>query len=168
MICHDSTPVPLTYKRERRWPLAAKRTSHADYVARIERILRETGRPFVAVDDAKRAVFSGAKIDSFDFLIYMPQGNHLLATILPKSRQTPTARQQDTLRQWQRVFGSGFAGVFIHATDEPIAIWLDGDGTRQPLRQLLQPAQSNATPNSEERLCPTTSEEVSSGSGLAP
>ena len=107
-------------------------------MAGIEQILRQTGRPFVAVDDAKKAIFSGAKIASFDFLIYMPQGDHLLVTVLPKSKPKPTVGQQDALRQWQRVFGAGFVGAFIHAVDEPTA-WLLDDAPAQPrpLRSVL-------------------------------
>jgi hypothetical protein len=111
---------------------------HADYVDQIEQIVRELGRPYVAVDDAKKAIFSGAQIDSFDLLVYMADGDHLLATVLPPSRRKPTAEQASALRQWERVFGSGFAGVFIHATDEPTAWRLDEDPPRPvPLRTFL-------------------------------
>jgi hypothetical protein len=115
-----------------------KRTRHVEYVAGIEQILRQTGRPFVAVDDARKAIFSGARIVSFDFLVYMPQGDHLLVTVLPKSRPKPTVGQQDALRQWQRVFGAGFVGAFVHATDEPIAWLLEENPARpRPLRSVL-------------------------------
>ncbi len=39
------------------------------YEEAFEDYLRGAGRPYVAVDDAKRAVFSGAHIKSFDFLV---------------------------------------------------------------------------------------------------
>jgi len=81
---------------------------------------------------------TGAKIAPFDFLIYMPQGDHLLVTVLPKSKPRPTASQQDALRQWQRVFGAGFAGAFVHATDEPTAWLLDENPAQpRPLRAVL-------------------------------
>jgi len=118
--------------------MSAKKVSHADYVARVEAILRDAGRPYVAVDDAKKAIFSGCQTGNFDFLIYMAEGNHLLATVLPKSRPDPTAEQQADLRQWVRVFGAGFDGAFIHATDEPTAWLLDQERRpATPLRSVL-------------------------------
>ena len=144
------------------------KTTHQDYVRKVENLLKEIGTPFVAVDDAKKAVFAGAKIDSFDLLIYVPEGEHLLATVLPPSRRVPTQRQRDTLLQWQKVFGSGFSGAFIHASDQPTALRLDGKGTRQPLRLLLQPTQPSEPLNVKEPSCPTTDQEVSSASGSAP
>lgn len=114
---------------------------HGRYVAHIEQLLRDAGRPFVAVDDAKAAVFSDAKIDSLDFLVYMPQGDHWLAIVLPPSRPCPSRRQRAALGDWQRVFGSGFVGVFIHAAalpDEPtVRLPNGGRGDVQPLRAAL-------------------------------
>ena len=46
----------------------------------------------------------------------MPDDDHLLATVLPKSRPRPTTQEQADLRQWKKVFGSGFAGVFLHVS----------------------------------------------------
>ena len=144
------------------------KATHQDYVHRIETLLKEIGTPFVAVDDAKKAIFAGAKIDSFDLLIYVPEGDHLLVTVLPPSRRVPTQRQQDALLQWQKVFGSGFSGAFIHVTDEPTVQKLEGKGARQPLRILLQPTQPSEPLNGKEPSCPTTNQEVSSASGSAP
>jgi hypothetical protein len=144
------------------------KATHQDYVRRIEALLKDIGTPYVAVDDAKKAVFTGAKIDSFDLLIYVPQGDHLLATVLPPSRRVPTKRQRDTLLQWRKVFGSGFSGAFIHATDEPTVQRLEGKGARQPLRMLLRPTQPSEPLNGKEPSCPTTNQEVSSASGSAP
>jgi len=118
--------------------LTTRRNRHAHYVAHIEQMLRDAGCPYVAVDDAKKAIFAGAKIASFDFLIYMPRGDHLLVTVLPKSRPMPTASQRDALRQWQRVFGAGFVGAFVHATDNPTAWMLDENPVGpKPLRSVL-------------------------------
>ena len=143
------------------------KATHQEYVGRIEALLKELGTPYVCVDDAKRAVFAGAKIDSFDLLIYVPEGDHLLATVLPPSRRVPTQRQRDTLLQWQKVFGSGFSGAFIHVAEEPTVQRLEGKGLRQPLRILLQPTQPSEPLNGKEPSCPTTNPEVSSASGSA-
>jgi len=155
--------------------MKAKKVSHADYVARIEAILRDAGRPYVAVDDAKKAIFSGCDVGNFDFLIYMQKGNHLLATVLPKSRPDPTAEQQADLRQWAKVFGAGFDGAFIHATDEP-TVWLLDQERRQgaPLRSVLTagwgkdgPAEI-AIPPEKELTEPPKAPSVSSGGSAPP
>jgi hypothetical protein len=123
------------------------KVSHADYVARVEAILRDAGRPFVVVDDAKKAIFSGCQTGNFDLLIYMVEGDHLLATVLPKSRPDPTVGQQAELRQWARVFGAGFVGAFIHATDEPTAWRLDQEPRQpRPLRSVLSVGWDKADP----------------------
>ena len=144
------------------------KTTHQDYVRKVENLLKEIGTPFVAVDDAKKAVFAGAKIDSFDLLIYVPEGEHLLATVLPPSRRVPTHRQRDTLLQWQKVFGTGFSGAFIHVTDEPTVQKLESKSARQTLRLLLQPTQPSEPLNGKEPSCPATNQEASSASGSAP
>ena len=137
--------------------MSAKKVSHADYVARVEAILRDAGRPFVVVDDAKKAIFAGCQTGNFDLLIYMAEGDHLLATVLPKSRPDPTVGQQAELRQWARVFGSGFVGAFIHATDEPTAWRLDhppqAGRQARPLRSVLASGWDKAAP-AEIAICP--------------
>ena len=132
------------------------KVSHADYVARVEAILRDAGRPFVVVDDAKKAIFAGCQTGNFDLLIYMAEGDHLLATVLPKSRPDPTVEQQAELRQWARVFGAGFVGAFIHATDEPTAWRLDQRPRQpRPLRSVLSVGWDKTDP-AEIAICPKT------------
>ena len=54
----------------------ADRTVH--YEAAFEAYLREQGIPYVAVDEAKKALFSTAKLKSFDFVVYSKNGRNLL------------------------------------------------------------------------------------------
>ncbi len=100
---------------------------HIHYEAAFEDYLRSTGRPYIAVDEAKKAVFSGARIKSFDFLLYSEGDTNWLADVkgrkLNLSPQTGTGRLEnwateddlDGLLQWQRVFGDGFAGLLVFA-----------------------------------------------------
>jgi hypothetical protein len=97
----------------------SKSSSH--YEAAFEAYLRRKGLPYVAVDEAKRALFAGAKLKSFDFVVYRPTGENLLVDV--KGRQCGKAKSSlqnwttrtdiDDLRQWEEIFGSGFAGLFL-------------------------------------------------------
>lgn len=106
---------------------------HFHYEEAFEDYLRSVGRPFVAVDDAKKAVFSGAQIKSFDFLVYSERQSNWLVDV--KGRKLTIDRdggrghlenwttRQDVvgLQQWARVFGEGFAGliVFVYWVTHP-------------------------------------------------
>src|SRR4051812_5735172 len=109
----------------------ADRSVH--YEAAFEAYLRDKGIPYVAVDEAKKAMFSNAKLKSFDFVVYNKSGPNLLVDI--KGRQlrgrggrTPSyqtwATEQDVadLLQWQQVFGDGFEAVlmFVYWIDPPM------------------------------------------------
>ena len=112
--------------------------SHAKQVRRVEDLLRELKLPYVAVDEARKAIFAGGAGGRFDLLIYMEHSDNLLAIVLPRSRPSPTARERQELAEWQTVFGKGFVGVFIHAADEP-TVWRLDDRPRRPklLRSVL-------------------------------
>jgi len=111
---------------------------HLHYEAAFEDYLRSVGRPYVVVDDAKRAVFSGAHIKSFDFLAYSSGATNWLVDV--KGRKLPIERpgrkghlenwttREDVLglQQWARVFGQGFAGLFV------FAYWLTAPQHGQP------------------------------------
>ena len=85
---------------------------------KVEAYLREHGVPYVAVDEAKRALFGDVRIGSFDFVIYRAEGPNLLAFA-----GGITARRKKVLRQWEEVFGREFIGAFV----QPNA---DGDHRR--------------------------------------
>jgi hypothetical protein len=102
------------------------------YEAAFEAFLRQRGVPYVAVDEAKKALFSNAKLKSFDFVVYSKAGPNLLIDV--KGRQvrnrasrrgfeTWTSEQDVTdLLQWEQVFGEGFKAVFsfIYWIDPPL------------------------------------------------
>jgi hypothetical protein len=93
------------------------------YESAFEDFLRRKGLPSIAVDEAKKALFAGAKLKSFDFVVYRPQGSNLLVDV--KGRKCPpggrssslqnwvTREDIDDLRQWQDIFGDGFRAIFL-------------------------------------------------------
>jgi hypothetical protein len=109
----------------------ADRSVH--YEAAFEEYLRGRGTPYVAVDEAKKALFVNAKLKSFDFVVYSKQKPNLLVDIKGRQCHTNSARRSfqtwttqediDDLSQWENVFGDGFRGliVFNYWIDPPIA-----------------------------------------------
>lgn len=91
------------------------------YEAAFEVLLRQKGLPYIAVDEAKKALFSGAKLKSFDFVVYRPEGKNLLVDVKGRklsggkgSLQNWVTREDiDDLRQWQDIFGDGFTAMFL-------------------------------------------------------
>jgi hypothetical protein len=109
------------------------------YEACFEDYLRTAGVPYVAVDEAKKALFAGVQLKSFDFVVYSAAGPNLLVDV--KGRRFPDARavggpaaagsvagkaghgrrwenwatREDlgSLARWEEVFGSEFAGLLV-------------------------------------------------------
>src|ERR1700682_1127014 len=88
-------------------PGLADRSIH--YEAAFEAFLRDRAIPYVAVDEAKKALFANARLKSFDFVVYSKNGPNLLVDV--KGRQLRNgsgsyqtwATQQDVsdLMQWE-------------------------------------------------------------------
>ena len=118
------------------------------YEAAFEDYLRSRGWPYVVVDEAKKAVFAGASIKSFDFLVYSTEGANLLTDVkgrkFPDSAAGPrrngahtrtwenwiTRDDVDGLREWQKVFGPDFLAVLV------FAYWLQGPPQRAPFQEV--------------------------------
>ncbi len=95
---------------------------HNHYERAFEAYLRDRRMPYVAVDESKKALFSGSRLKSFDFVVYSKNGPNLLVDVKGRralnngSLQTwATRRDVDDLYQWERVFGDGFQAVFAYA-----------------------------------------------------
>ncbi len=99
------------------------------YEAAFEAYLRHRGIPYVAVDEAKRALFATAKLKSFDFVVYSKTGPNLLVDVKGRSCRNRASRsgfatwstEQDVTdqTQWAQVFGDGFKAILI------FAYWVD-------------------------------------------
>jgi len=101
----------------------AQRRFHYD--AAFEHYLRANGIPYVAVDEAKRAIDGlparGDRLKSFDFVVYSDSGPNLLTDVKGRKHSGKTgnalqnwvtAEDVDGLTRWQELFGSGFVSVF--------------------------------------------------------
>jgi hypothetical protein len=122
----------------------AQRNVH--YEAAFEDYLRAKGLPYVAVDEAKKAIFAGVSIKSFDFLVYSTSGPNLLVDV--KGRKFPdsgpargggprrawenwvTREDLNGLQEWEKVFGGGFQAVLV------FAYWLQGPPQRAPFQDV--------------------------------
>jgi len=114
------------------------------YEAAFEDYLRTKGWPFIVVDEAKRAAFGAVTLKSFDLLVYRPDGPNLLVDV--KGRKFPDTRagrargrawenwvtrgDVEGLRQWQGVFGEGFAAAVV------FAYWLQGPPGGAPFEDV--------------------------------
>ena len=111
------------------------------YEAAFEDYLRSRQLPYVAVDEAKKALFAGASLKSFDFLVYSESGPNLLVDVKgrkfpdtgPSRRQASRAWENwitrddvESLAEWEKVFGPAFQAVLV------FAYWLQGPPARAP------------------------------------
>jgi hypothetical protein len=109
-----------------------RRTLH--YEGAFGQYLRDQRVPYVAVDEARKALLPGsgagrrASLKSFDFVLY-GQGANLLVDVKGRRLGRPsrtasgwrrsrlecwaTQDDVDSLLEWERLFGEGFLGAFV-------------------------------------------------------
>jgi hypothetical protein len=103
----------------------ANRRFHYDRA--FEHYLRANAIPYVAVDEAKRALAPGAlagtkaKLKSFDFVVYSESGCNLLVDVKGRKHTGKTGRAFQNwvtnddvkcLKKWQGIFGDDFDPAF--------------------------------------------------------
>lgn len=101
----------------------AIRSNHYD--AAFEAYLVATGRPFVAIDETRRAQLADVSLKSMDFIV--DGGEHRLLLDI-KGRRFPTggntgtrwecwadADDVESLLRWEQVFGNHFRAAFVFA-----------------------------------------------------
>lgn len=100
---------------------------HVHYEAAFEHYLQVHQIPYVAVDEGKKATFRDARLKSFDFVLYSTGPTSWLADVKgrrwiarrrsrkPAWENWATQADLDGLRQWEEVFGAGFAGLLVFA-----------------------------------------------------
>ena len=103
----------------------AQRRFH--YEVAFEHYLRANKIPYVAVDEAKRALAAGTgslSLKSFDFVVYSKSAANLLIDVKGRKHSTRTdgnarslqnwvtQEDVDSLMEWEHVFGAGFMGAF--------------------------------------------------------
>ncbi len=101
----------------------AQRRFH--YEQAFEHYLRANAIPYVAVDEAKRALAGKAErapLKSFDFVVYSAGQTNLLVDVKGRKHSSKTGRSMqnwvtaddvDSLTKWQGIFGDGFAPAFV-------------------------------------------------------
>ncbi len=112
---------------------------HIHYEAAFEDYLRSQGIPYIPVDEQRKVIFAGARVKSFDFLVYRDGGEKWIVDV--KGRKYPYVTEANRrywenwvtrddlagLASWQEAFGAGFLAVFV------FAYWLtDDDLLRRP------------------------------------
>lgn len=97
------------------------------YEQAFEHYLQQCRLPYVAVDQAKKAVFADVRLKSFDFIVYGRQSRCFLVDV--KGRKFPrsqfekgrwgqnwvTADDVDGLMRWQEIFGGDYVALFVFA-----------------------------------------------------
>lgn len=103
----------------------AQRRFH--YEQAFEHYLRANAIPYVAVDEARRALGKGrdqqvSGLKSFDFVVYSAGGANLLVDIKGRKHSGRTgkslqnwvpAEDVDCLTKWQGIFGANFEPAFV-------------------------------------------------------
>ena len=110
----------------------AQRRFH--YEVAFEAYLREQGTPYIAVDEAKRALngatYPPVSLKSFDFVVYTEFGPNLLIDVKGRKHAGSssgggpnwvTQADVDSLRAWHELFGGQFDPVFV------FLYWCQGD-----------------------------------------
>ncbi len=100
---------------------------HNHFDVAFEEFLRSHRIPYVAVDEARRAMLGQASLKSFDFVVVTPQGTRLLVDVKGRQGRSGVAADHrwrenwvthddiDSLIQWEAAFGPGFQAMFVFA-----------------------------------------------------
>jgi len=150
----------------------AQRRFH--YEQAFEHYLRANAIPYIAVDEAKRALSKEGgnpddaprKLKSFDFVVYAERGPNLLVDVKGRKHSGKTGRSLqnwvtqddvDCMAQWAHLFGEGFdpafAFLFWCDAQPPDALFLEvfehGDKWYAVLAARLSDYQQHMRPRSK-------------------
>lgn len=101
----------------------AQRRFH--YEQAFEHYLRANQIPYVAVDEAKRALQGSAsvpRLKSFDFVVYSTSGPNLLVDVKGRKHSGKTGKSMqnwvtrddlECMNEWSRIFGGGFEPALV-------------------------------------------------------
>lgn len=135
LFADPAPPVPVRRQRRKRSNSGKAMTARTASAERFGAALRASGLPHVAVDEAKRAVFRGAKLRAFDFIVYAESGANLLVYVGPRRKPIVEA-----MRDWQATFGDGFEALFAVPCGDGFKYRaLDGETVAQPFDSEVRP-----------------------------
>ncbi len=106
----------------------AIRSNHYD--AAFEAFLRNGRTPYVAVNEARRALWGDSSLKSLDFVVYSPTLGNLLIDVKGRLDAGPgcaarrwenwaTTDDLECLQQWQQIFGTTFRALLVFAYQLP-------------------------------------------------
>jgi len=137
------------------------------YDRAFEHFLRSNGIPYVAVDEAKRALSAGASklpLKSFDFVVYAEGKPNLLIDVKGRKHAGTTGKQLQnwvtrddvtSMQKWSAIFGEGFepAFAFLFWCDSPPpdALFLDVFEFGERWYAVLATRLADYTPTMRER-----------------
>ena len=83
------------------------KVSKIPFRRQVEDFLKQEQLPYIRVDEAKRALFAGARLRSFHLVVYMAKtGPNWLLWAGPLNREC-----RKDMQQWESIFGDGFMAV---------------------------------------------------------
>jgi hypothetical protein len=129
-------------------PLLPAPAKQRSLIADVERELRDHGIPYVAVDEAKKALVQHAKLKSFHFVVYDKTADNWLLWC-----GAPTGAVRQDMDQWASVFGQGYQVVYAVRRAKGI-VYQTGGGKRLALNGGCAVAPSTV------QRCPTPSRRI--------
>ena len=131
-------------------PIPAESTgdkvSKMPFRQQVEAWLKQEKLPYIRVDEAKRALFAGARLRSFHFVVYMAKnGPDWLVWAGPLNRECRVDMQQ-----WESIFGEGFVAVIARPSrtnDRGFSLQtLSGQIVPYPTQEMESQPQPEARP----------------------
>jgi hypothetical protein len=100
----SATPIPSESTGEK--------VTRIPFRQQVEGWFKQEQLPYIRVDEAKRALFAGARLRSFHFVVYMGNtGPHWLLWAGPLNREC-----RKDMQQWESIFGDGFMAVIARTS----------------------------------------------------
>ena len=137
LFTDPAPPVPVRRACKRRERSASGKavTARTPSAERFGVMVRASGLPHVALDEAKRVVFRDAKLRAFDFIVYAETGPNWLVYVGPRRKPLVEA-----MRDWETTFGDGFKALFAVPCDDGFRYrTLDGQTVTQPFDSEVRP-----------------------------
>ncbi len=137
LFTDPAPPVPVRRACKRRErPASGKAvTARTPNAGRFGAMMRASGLPHVAVDEAKRVVFRDAKLRAFDLIVYAETGSNWLVYV--GQRRKPIVK---AMRDWEATFGDGFKALFAVPCGDGFKYRaLDGEIVAQPFDSEVPP-----------------------------
>ena len=100
----SATPIPSESTGEK--------VTRIPFRQQVEGWFKQEKLPYIRIDEAKRALFAGARLRSFHFVVYMAKtGPNWLLWAGPLNREC-----RKDMQQWESIFGDGFMAVIARTS----------------------------------------------------